>query len=200
MKPGRTKFLMQRGGIAAATLAVMLAAAISGCATKDRSEKVAPMTTGDENASARSFAMLVKRVCIENVQDTASVERSLAATGWAFVHSQKSDPKNPLSLDIWDGGDARVIVGTVTKDVRICTVAGLGGHSISRPTLEAELVKIAGHRADTHGEWWWKPGSFRKAHMDFSATTMGAKGETIPSSPAVTVEMYRLPLLAAILG
>ena len=177
-------------------LAVGLLASCNSEQANPTPKKPLPALEGAATANLITVVRLVDELCVRQSASTETMNHALAATRWAWTQVQHSDPKQPLSLDLWSSPPVRLIRGNPAgPDVSVCTIIIEGTAAPKPELLASELAKLANGRGKGEREWWWRSSRGTKSHMDLGESAFDNK-----TGIGVTVENYRLPWWQALMG
>ena len=177
-------------------LSLAALALVSGCSAKSDSSPLPKLSESMPTENARALALSVKRLCVHNSKNSEEFAAALRNSGWVWRQAQSIDPKNPQSLEVWNGAGIQVIRGDVVADqVHVCTLAVKDALAPSVSQVVLALSKISNTTADAESEWWWNSAFGYKSHMSLGEATMDDS-----KALAITVETYRLNWFESLIG
>ena len=171
---------------------------VSGCNSRQaeppKMQKLPTLSiVGSENVAA--VMQLIDELCIKRSANSLLMQQGLAASGWQWQQVQHSDPKNPLSLDLWKAPAVQLIRGNLAgEDITNCTISVEGVAAPDPSSIAQELSKLT-KTTDQMAQEWWQSNASTQTHIELTDSAFDQK-----AGISVIVENYKLPWWQSLLG
>ena len=171
---------------------------VSGCNSRQpeppKMQKLPTLSiVGSENVAA--VMQLIDELCIKRSANSLLMQQGLAASGWQWQQVQHSDPKNPLSLDLWKAPAVQLIRGNLAgEDITNCTISVEGAAAPDPSSIAQELSKLS-KTSDQTAQEWWQLNASTQTRIELAGSAFEQK-----AGISIIVENYKIPRWRSILG
>ncbi|GEM_PF-3322968 len=161
---------------------------LAGCDNAADFGEIAPLVAGGEG-NASVVVELADQFCVRGMAEESAFGTALSRSGWTFRRTQRGDPSNSLSLEVWESDGVTIIRSPhFDQGFRVCSLGVSREFAPDLSETAMELTRLTSVVPHDQG-WDWRPSLNQRAKIDVS---QGAIDD--PEGIMIFVENYDVGL------